>query len=651
MKVFPARGLAAALVAAASCLVFVPLSAQAQTVISPAGAESLADLAGAKADIERAVVQATPESLARAKEQIQQAKTMSDGDRNALLDIVRGVSMLLYPAPSRVSAPAANGSSASKNGKAPAFFATSSPEEPKSVYALYLAQLVDAFQGKIFAPPASVAGSALAQLLPSLAIFKTSDGATAQAALGYSDRFWTASVGGSSVIPLLVAARAAKINDASLKAYRLYQQTLDAYPEVWPARLELGILSLEMSKPVGALAFLAPLAASRNDDALVLVPYALALYRNGRLAESGRIAQQCLEYGLDSADLMTAAAHACIDRRDFAAAQPLLEALEKKAPADKMFLYLRALQAQGRARNAEALKYARKALRNYPEDPVIMVLLADVLFSGSESDREEAVVLCKEAVARVDVGASSSASPAKGAAFNPLEVSMREEAKRAAKSLLLGEAYRRQDWAEAAKILDTLPSGSGLDKKSVATILRKSGQKKAALAFAREWYEKEPHSEAAAEAYLRALASYGSGIGLASAAAPRSSDASTGQLGLRAGQEGASPLTGSVIGQPSLVGLVFQLLAGSYSSEMRSYLYYLRGTLQADLDEAIDSYRQALLERADNIEAMAALAMAYTRKGDSQKALFFVRQAQALGVEDVELAAELKTLEVQLSKR
>ena len=105
---------------------------------------------------------------------------------------------------------------------------------------------------------------------------------------------------------------------------------------------------------------------------------------------------------------------------------------------------------------------------------------------------------------------------------------------------------------------------------------------------------------------------------------------------------------GRFAGQPALVGIVLQLLSGSCSDSLRSYLHYLNGTLLADDNAAIDSFRLALLERADNVEAIVALAKAYVRKGDTQKALFFVRQAKAIGVADTELAAELKSLELKL---
>jgi tetratricopeptide (TPR) repeat protein len=82
---------------------------------------------------------------------------------------------------------------------------------------------------------------------------------------------------------------------------------------------------------------------------------------------------------------------------------------------------------------------------------------------------------------------------------------------------------------------------------------------------------------------------------------------------------------------------------------MRSYLYYLQGSLLSDQDAAIDSYRAALLARADNIEALAGLAKIYAAKGDNPKALFYIRQARMIGVADKDLDAELLTLEKSLT--
>jgi hypothetical protein len=97
-----------------------------------------------------------------------------------------------------------------------------------------------------------------------------------------------------------------------------------------------------------------------------------------------------------------------------------------------------------------------------------------------------------------------------------------------------------------------------------------------------------------------------------------------------------------------LLGLAIQLLSGSTSKEMRSYLYYLQGSLDADGDSAIDFYRKALIERADNIEAIAALAKAYADKNDKTKALFYIKQARMIGIADQQIEAQLAALEAKL---
>ncbi|MFA5852955.1 MAG: hypothetical protein WC820_09645, partial [Spirochaetales bacterium] len=158
-------------------------------------------------------------------------------------------------------------------------------------------------------------------------------------------------------------------------------------------------------------------------------------------------------------------------------------------------------------------------------------------------------------------------------------------------------------------------------------------------------------SERAAEAYLRSLAAAGTGIGVASAAPPAVSDAGSGLLSLIGGYGSGAKAAGVASGQSPIIGLVLRLLSGNCSSSMRSYLFYLRGTLQSDPDAAIDSYRMALLERADNVEAIVALAKAYAQKKDVQKAFFYIKQAKAFGIGDKNLAAELQKLEAALPQK
>lgn len=611
----------------------------AQTALTMANPETLSKTINSKTEIERCIILATPTSLARAKEGLAQSKVISEDDKKALSEISRGISALLYQ---RGPNGGAGGSKASESGREAArrFFVDPSLKVISPAYAICLTQLVEASQGRIFDAPKGSDDTFLTAILPALAIFATSEKNVSDAALAYAERFAKSGTYPTAIVGLARARHAEKSGDL-VKAYYDYQAVVDAYPDVWPAKLQLGVVALALGMPVRALGFLAPLAEAGVSDLAILAPYATALYRNGKLAEAEPIVMKCLAVDPESPAFLSMAAHILIDRNDFASAQPLLETLGRKVPNDKFYLSLRALQAKGQGRVEEAIKYARKALQASPDDPEAMTLLAGILFADSTSDHAEASALCVDAQKRF-AAEKVAPKPAGAPVPSPLAKAMRDEAESQVSRYLLLDAYDRQDWFAAAKMLDAAPT-AGLDKSVVATILRRSGREKEAVAFATEWYRGSPDSEDAAEAYLRSLAA----ASVASAGAPVASDIGSGLLGqLNAAKAGSA----APAGKPGLVGIVLRLLSGPCSDSLRSYLYYLNGTLLADDSAAIDSFRMALLERADNIEAIVALAEAYARKGDSQKALFFVRQAKAIGVADSELAAELKSLELKLAQ-
>jgi len=619
----------------------------AQTSITMSNPEILAKIVNNKAEIERCIIIATPESLSRANDGLLQSKVITEDDRNALLEIVRGISTLLYPVPSPANVSKNAISLRSKGGEpGTSFFVEQSFKTIQPLYSICLTQLMEASQGRVFAAPKGAEGAFLSEIIPALAIFKTKDKEVARTALGYVERF-EASGSYASALPNLVRARFSRLMGDQIQAYASYKKTLETYPDVWPARLELGLLSLELNQPVNALSYLAPLAESRKNDPSFVFSYATALYRNGKLAEAEPFVRKGLESDPESADMMIMEAHILLDKNDYSATQPLLDAFGKKKPADRMYLYLKASLSKGLGRNDEALKWARKALQLYPKDPEIMVQLAGILFAGPETGHAEAADLCDEAT-KLFTALPAGGQSGGAVSASPLQSAMREEAKGEAARFLMLDAYNHQDWFDASAMLEAT-STVNIDKAIVATILRKSGKTKDAVSFTSQWYKSSPQSEEAAEAYLRSLAAASVGSGIASAMQPGSSDIPSGLIGMIGGFSTETADSASDQVQGNIVSLVLQLLSGSYSARMRSYLYYLRGTLQADTNSAIDSYRLALLERADNVEALAALAKAYAAKNDAQKALFYIRQAKTVGISDADLAAELQKLETKLA--
>jgi Tfp pilus assembly protein PilF len=607
---------------------FLPYTLVAQSVLSMSDPALLAKAVNSKTEVERCIILATPESLAQAKDGLTLSKIIDEADKQALLEILRGINSILYPA-------SASNGSGSRTAASALFTIDPSIGSIHHSYSIGLTQLVEASQGKIFAAPRGSESSFLNEILPALAIFRSQDQEVARNALAYAQRF-IALPEQKSVIPGLVQARFERLTDQPVAAYYSYQKLLEVYPDLWPARLELGVISLELSRPVNALNFLKPLVNTRTEDPAFIQPYSIALYRNGKLAEAEPFIRKALEYFPGSDDLSLTLAHVLMDRSDYQAAQPLIDGYGRKHPSNRLYLYLKTQLSKSHGRYDDTLKWARKALQAYPGDPEIMILLAGVLFQGPESGHKEASLLCESALSFM---AGAPKTDATGLSlYNPLQLAMRQEAEDLAERYLLMNAYNSQDWYAAADLMDKLAK-AGLDKEVVATILRKSGRNAEALAFSNQWYNEDPASEPAIEAYLRSLAASVSGPGLA-AAGSTVSDMGFGILG---------SLGSTLNAQPVLLGLAIQLLSGSASKEMRSYLYYLQGSFSSDSDIAIDYYRKALLERADNIEAIAALAKAYADKNDKAKALFYIKQARMVGIADQQIQTQLKTLEAKLN--
>jgi tetratricopeptide (TPR) repeat protein len=171
--------------------------------------------------------------------------------------------------------------------------------------------------------------------------------------------------------------------------------------------------------------------------------------------------------------------------------------------------------------------------------------------------------------------------------------------------LLAVDAATHYKWTDAAAYLAR--AGDALEDKTLAAkILRKSGDTRAALEYAANWRQSAPQSEAATEAYLRALVDIGDG--------------------------------------KSAQNLIGRILPGTNSSPFRSVLYYLQSRLQKSDEEAQALLRAALIENADNSEALASMSDIQARLKDFAKARFYLKQAMAIDPDDPELEARLSKL-------
>lgn len=100
------------------------------------------------------------------------------------------------------------------------------------------------------------------------------------------------------------------------------------------------------------------------------------------------------------------------------------------------------------------------------------------------------------------------------------------------------------------------------------------------------------------------------------------------------------------------VGNIARLLAGSSDPALRSELLYLKAlTDREDKEAQLRDLRSSLLEEPDNLEALLAIADAFTRRADYRLALIYLRRAVQLRPDDVGLALQLSALEKQVDQK
>lgn len=528
--------------------------------------------------VEAAIVFGSPSSLEKATRLVEAATFLKAEDATAYRAIVAGLSDLVYPDAFAISA------------------APPAPPEgagaPGPALARALVLLAEAQAGRAQAVPPEAAGSPLCELMPALAVFAADSRDVARRAAEAMERF--GQLGLPSILPDLVQGIDAERRGDQGAALGRYAAVLAAAPDVWIARLGSGRALLSLDKAEAALAMLEPLAKARGDSLAFIRPYALALVENGRYDDAESYVAKVLVSDPQDSAFILVRARLLVRSRSFQQALPLLDAYGTVDPSNRLFLLLRSRAAEGLRSREDALRWARRGLALYPDDPELLVATARLLFAQGVSSREEARSLAARAAAMSGQDAVAQGGPAARAD----RVAACAEAAR----LLALDAASRYDWKAAAAYLAAASAAAPFeDRQLAATILRESRSYPAALDYAAAWFKEKPDSEAAAEAYVRALLVSGD---------------------VRAAQE-----------------LIARLLPGARSGGFRSTLYFLQSGLQKSDEAALPLLRSALLENADNPEALAALSAIHVRRKDYAKARFYLKQALALAPGDPALQA------------
>lgn len=531
--------------------------------------------------IETAIVFGSPSSLARSLELASRASTLKAEDAAALASIARGVAALVYPEASAASVPAAS-------------------TAPGSAQGLLLA-LGEVAAGRSPEVSAEAAGTPLGELIPALVVFAVDSSDSSRKAFDALDRF--ARLGVPSILPSLIRGVDAERRGDWQGALGLYRSVLAIAPDAWAANLGSGRAFLALRRSADALASLGGLVKSRAGLPSFDRAYALALYANGRYDEAEPYVARVLTRDPQDSQLVIVRARILIRAKAYQQALPLLDAYGTVDSASRLYLLLRSLESEGLRSREEALKWARRGLSAYPDDPELLAVAARLLFAGPAFGHEEGRSLAARVCSLVVPGAAAPVDS--DSETGAVILASRNAAAVEASRLLARDAASRFKWADAAAYLSR--AGAAFDDKAQAALILRKSSSASALEYASSWYRSEPRSEAAIEAYVRALADSGDD---------------------KATQEA-----------------IARILPGASSHPLRSVLYYVQSRLQKSDEPALSLLRAALVENADNAEALAAMSDIQLRRKDYPKARFYLKQALALDPDDPELEGRQKRLD------
>jgi len=539
--------------------------------------------------VEEAIAFGSPSSIGRAFELLGSVAALDKTEARLLAWVAARVATIIYPL------------------RSPSFV-PQDLQNQSDIPTGALARVVsEALSGRVPDLPKESAGDPLAEILPSLALFRSDSRETARLALAALERFEL--LGPPSVIPALVRGLDAERRQAWKDGLASYLKAIDLATDAWPAFIGAARSQLALGLPAEALALIARVPEEIQNDSDFRKVKAMALYENASFAEAAPLVSEALrEDALDST-LIIMRAHLLVRAKLWQQALPLLDAYSTVDPTGRLLILLRSQCAEGLRSREDALRWARKGLGLFPDDPEFLVQTARLLFATSGPAGEDRSLLLDEA--RTDARRAyelTAPEAPEPQGLSPARRSDRRDAGAVASFLLLEDAAARFDWVSAAQYVERARSAPGFASESlVALVLRRSGDWNRALDHATLWYRANPASEAAAEAYLRAL------IGTAN---------------IKAAEDLLPRL----------------LLASGGTTAGRSNLHYLQSLLAKNEEAALAALRTSLVENADNVDSLLAVYDIYYRRQDWQKARFYLKQATALSPADPEIVRRSREL-------
>jgi tetratricopeptide (TPR) repeat protein len=349
-------------------------------------------------------------------------------------------------------------------------------------------------------------------------------------------------------------------------------------PDCYPAALGLARVREASGQRQEAVRLLSDLVVRYPDNMGIKRQLARSYYNNRDWSRAEPAVAELLQRHSRDGELLLMRAHIFVEQGQFIQAQTPLDLYASIDPNNRLYLFLRArVQAEGYRNRDAALNYLRSILKNNPNDNEAAVYTAQQLMgSNRAADQNEGRALMQRLLG----------------AGNPSPAVI---------SLVLQDAIRREAWREARPYAERLLAErrSSQDLFYAYTVERGLGNNAAALAYAREMYERDRSNEEGAAAYASALIDTG-----------RSGEASR---------------------------MIESRLASAGGGALKSRYYYLRSRLQPNEDAAMNDLRSSLFEDPRNLNALTAMFAIYHRRRDERRAVYYLKQALAISPDSPQL--------------
>ena len=438
----------------------------------------------------------------------------------------------------------------------------------------------EAERGVYLAPPAN-SRDFLECILPFLAYYTEDSSVTISLnslrdALPHLER--SARLNDSSVLPPLFRGFVLEKTGDLVQATAAYRRVLELDAGCYPAELGIArILQLQGSFD-NALLLLNNLAAQYPENQSIRKQQARLYVEQRNWQRADTLITSVLGKNNRDGEFLLLRARILLEQGFFQQAQQPLDSYANINSTNRQYIFLRArLLAEGLRNRDGAVNLLRPLVRSDPNDPVIAIYLASLLMESSRrNDADEG----REILNRF-LGAGNAAPEAL--------------------SLAAADCVNREAWREAKVYLDRLLERrrNNDDLLNAWKTERALGNNAAALAYARELYNRDNPSDETVSAYVISLIDTGR--------------------------------------QAEAAQIIDQRLTGAPGGARKSRYYYLRSRVRSDEDAILNDLRSALFEDPKNLEALIAMFEMYHRKKDQRRAVYYLKQALAIAPDNPQL--------------